>query len=55
MRVDACESCHRYLLTIDLRKDTRAIPIVDEIAGLPLDLYARERGMTKITPNLLGN
>jgi len=55
MRVDACESCHRYLLTIDLRKDTRAIPIVDELAGLPLDLYAQERGMTKITPNLLGN
>jgi formate dehydrogenase maturation protein FdhE len=55
MRVDACESCHQYLLTIDLRKDTRAIPIVDELAGLPLDLYAQERGMTKITPNLLGN
>jgi formate dehydrogenase accessory protein FdhE len=55
MRVDACDSCHRYLITIDLRKDTRAIPIVDELAGLPLDLYAQERGMTKITPNLLGN
>jgi FdhE protein len=55
MRVDACESCHRYLVTIDLRKDPRAIPIVDELAGLPLDLYAQERGMTKITPNMLGN
>jgi formate dehydrogenase maturation protein FdhE len=55
MRADACESCHRYLLTIDLRKDARAIPIVDELAGVPLDLYAQERGMTKITPNLLGN
>lgn len=55
LRVDACEQCHRYLLTIDLRKDPRAIPIVDELAALPLDLYARERGMTKITPNLLGN
>jgi Protein involved in formate dehydrogenase formation len=55
MRVDACEGCQRYLITIDLRKDPRAIPIVDELAGLPLDLYAQERGMTKITPNLLGN
>jgi len=55
LRADACESCHHYLLTIDLRKDTRAVPIVDELAGLPLDLYAQERGMTKITPNLLGN
>lgn len=55
LRVDGCEQCHRYLLTIDLRKDPRAIPIVDELAALPLDLYARERGMTKITANLLGN
>ena len=55
MRADACDSCHRYLLTIDLRKDARANPIVDELAGVPLDLYAQERGMTKITPNLLGN
>jgi len=55
MRADACDSCHRYLLTIDLRKDARANPIVDELAGVPLDLYAQERGMTKITTNLLGN
>jgi hypothetical protein len=55
LRVDACERCHRYLLTVDLRQDGQAVPIVDELAALPLDLYARERGMTKITPNLLGN
>jgi formate dehydrogenase maturation protein FdhE len=55
LRADACDSCHRYLLTIDLRKDARAISIVDELAGVPLDLYAQERGMTKITPNLLAN
>ncbi len=54
VRVDACESCHRYLLTFDLRKDTRAVPIVDELAALPLDLYAQEQGMTKIVPNLMG-
>ena len=53
-RVDACESCHRYLLTFDLRKDTRAVPVVDELAALPLDLYAQEQGMTKIVPNLMG-
>jgi FdhE protein len=55
LRVDACDSCHRYLLTVELRRDPRAIPLVDELAAVPLDLYARERGMTKITPNLLGN
>jgi FdhE protein len=54
-RVDGCQTCHKYLLTFDLRRDTRAVPVVDEIAALPLDLYAREQGLTKITPNLMGN
>jgi len=55
IRVDGCRTCRRYLLTFDLRRDTRAIPIVDELAALPLDLYATDQGLTKITPNLLGN
>ena len=55
MRVDGCRTCHRYLLTVDLRRDARAVPIVDELTALPLDLYAIDQGLTKITPNLLGN
>jgi FdhE protein len=54
-RVDGCQTCRKYLLTFDLRRDTRAVPIVDEIAALPLDLFARNQGLTKITPNLMGN
>ena len=55
VRVDGCKTCRAYALTFDLRRDTRAVPVVDEIAALPLDLYAREQGFTKITPNLMGN
>ena len=55
VRVDGCKTCRKYLLTFDLQRDTRAVPIVDEIAALPLDLYARDQGLTKITPNLMGN
>ena len=55
VRVAGCESCRRYLLTIDLRQDARAVPDVDELAALPLDLYAQERGFSKILPNLMGN
>ena len=55
VRIDACQACQQYLLTFDLRQDTAAVPVVDELACLPLDLFARERGFTKITPNLLGN
>ena len=54
LRVDACELCRRYLITVDLRKDPRAVPIVDELAALPLDLVAAERGYTKIARNLMG-
>jgi hypothetical protein len=54
IRVDACGTCHRYLLTVDVRKDPAAVPIVDELAALPLDLYAQERGLSKITANLMG-
>ncbi len=54
LRIDACEICRRYLITVDQRKDPRAVPVVDELAALPLDLVAAERGYTKIASNLMG-
>jgi hypothetical protein len=54
MRIEACETCRRYLLNIDLAGDAQAVPLVDELSALPLDLYARDLGFTKITPNLMG-
>jgi FdhE protein len=54
LRIDACEMCRRYLITVDLRKDPHAVPLVDELAALPLDLAAAERGYTKIARNLMG-
>lgn len=54
IRVDACDTCHSYLVSVDLRKEPRAVPLVDEIAALPLDLLAAERGYTKIARNLMG-
>jgi Protein involved in formate dehydrogenase formation len=53
LRADACETCRRYLITVDLRKDAEAVPVVDELVALPLDLYAQERGFTKLVPNLM--
>ena len=53
LRADACETCRRYLISIDLRKDPHAVPVVDELIALPLDLYVKERGYTKIVPNLM--
>ncbi|HEX5995045.1 MAG TPA: hypothetical protein VFY84_07885 [Jiangellales bacterium] len=54
LRVAACASCQRYLIDVDLGRDARAVPEVDELAALPLDLYATEQGLSKITPNLMG-
>lgn len=54
MRVDACTTCSRYLLSMDLGRDPRAVPAVDELAAIPLDLYAVDRGFTKVVPNLMG-
>ncbi|MBC5805560.1 MAG: hypothetical protein DLM53_00675 [Candidatus Eremiobacter antarcticus] len=54
MRIDGCRSCSTYVLTVDLGGNGRAVPVVDELAALPLDLYAKEQGLRKITPNLMG-
>lgn len=54
MRIDACTTCSRYLLSIDLGRDPRAVPLVDELAAIPLDLYAADSGFTKVVPNLMG-
>ena len=54
VRVDVCETCHTYLKSIDLTKTGLAVPVVDELATIPLDLWAREHGYEKLQINLLG-
>jgi formate dehydrogenase accessory protein FdhE len=54
VRVDVCDTCHTYLKSIDLTKTGLAVPIVDELATIPLDLWAREHGYEKLQVNLLG-
>jgi formate dehydrogenase accessory protein FdhE len=54
VRVESCETCKHYLRTIDLTKDGHAIPVVDDLAAVPLSLWAEEHGYTRIQANLLG-
>jgi FdhE protein len=54
VRVEACDTCKRYLKTVDLTKNGLAIPVVDELATLSLDLWAQEKGYRKIEPNCVG-
>ncbi len=53
VRIDACDTCKSYLRTIDLTTNGRAVPIVDDLAAIPLSLWAEERGYTRLEPNLL--
>jgi FdhE protein len=53
VRVECCDTCKRYLKTVDMTKSGLAEPIVDEIAAVPLDLWAQERGYTKLQSNLM--
>jgi FdhE protein len=54
VRVECCETCKHFLRTIDLTKDGNAVPIVDDLAAIPLSLWAEENGYTRIQGNLLG-
>ncbi len=52
--VEACESCKKYLKSVDMTVDGHAEPLVDEAAVAALDLWATERGYSKIIGNLMG-
>lgn len=54
VRVEACDTCRVYLKAIDMTKDGLALPEVDELAAVPLDLWAAGRGYAKLQANLLG-
>ncbi len=54
VRVEACDTCKVYIKTVDLTKNGLAIPVVEELATIPLNLWAQENGYTKLQLNLLG-
>ena len=54
VHVEACDTCRHYLKAIDLSIDGLAVPLVDEAALAVLDVWATDRGYTKIIRNLLG-
>jgi FdhE protein len=54
VRVEACDTCHYYLKGVDMTVDGLAVPLVDEVATAPLDVWAIEHGFNKISLNLMG-
>lgn len=54
IRVEVCETCNKYIKSVDLTAYGLAVPVVDEIAAVTLDLWAAEQGYEKIEMNLVG-
>ena len=54
LRLETCDSCRHYLKGVDLTRLGVAVPVVDEVASAPLDIWASEHGYVKIELNLVG-
>jgi len=54
LRLDTCDSCRHYLKGVDLTRLGIAVPIVDEVASAPLDVWATDHRYVKIELNLVG-
>jgi FdhE protein len=54
VRLHACDTCHTYIKAIDLSKNGNAVPVVDELATVSLNLWAQENNYHKLLPNLFG-
>jgi formate dehydrogenase maturation protein FdhE len=54
VRIEACETCSRYMKSLDLSQDARPLPEVDDLVSLSMDLWALEQGYSRIEPGLAG-
>jgi formate dehydrogenase maturation protein FdhE len=54
IRVEACDTCRHCIRSVDLTKDGHAVAVVDDLAAIPLALWADEYGYQRIHSNLLG-
>jgi len=54
VRIEACDTCRTYIKSVDLTKNGLAVPVVEELATLALNLWAEEHQYVKLQLNLLG-
>ena len=54
VRIEGCDTCRRYMKSIDLTQDARPIAEIDDLLSLSMDLWAVEEGYTRIEPGLAG-
>jgi FdhE protein len=54
VRVEACDTCRTYIKSADLTKNGLAVPVLEELASVALNLWAEQREYTKPQLNLFG-
>jgi FdhE protein len=56
VRIDACDTCHTYVKTFDLREPggKDIVPLVDDVGTLALDVWAHEKGLHRSGVSLAG-
>lgn len=54
IRVEACDVCGEYRKSVDLELDAGAILEVDDLASVPLDIWAAAHGYRRRRVNLFG-
>ena len=54
METQVCDACQRYMHLVRRDRDAAAIPELDELVALPLDVMCLDYGFVKIHPNLAG-
>jgi len=53
-KINTCELCRSYVKTIDAGLIQRLTPQVADLASLPLDIVAQEKGYVRRSPNPVG-
>ncbi len=54
VQIQACDRCGTYIKVVDMRIDGLAVPLLEDIASLSLDLWASQQGYVKFEKNVFG-
>jgi formate dehydrogenase maturation protein FdhE len=54
VRIETCETCRRYIKSIDMTQDARPIAPIDDLLSLSMDLWAIDEGYVRIEPGMAG-
>ena len=54
VRIETCDTCRRYVKSIDLTLDSRPVPPIDDLLSISMDLWAVDEGFVRIEQGMAG-